>query len=83
MPVVAHGQDLRRYCWTPVDPGGWRTPTETVPIHPSHIVPQEFLTEPVVFDWGGGFEADDDIRAGRVRTFDSVQALIDDLHGDD
>ena len=83
MRVVARGQDLRRPCWTPVDPGGWRTSTTTVPIHPTHIAYQEFPAERLAIDWGHEFEADDDIRAGRVKMFDSVQALINDLHCDD
>ncbi len=37
----------------------------------------------IKLDPRAGFEADDDIRAGRLRTFDSMQALIDDLHVDD
>lgn len=80
MQVISKGQDLSAALWSRVQAEDWRTETESKPLDIRYAFPSVPQTAFVFLNAEETFEADEDIAAGRVAAFDSMDDLIADLH---
>ena len=74
---ISEGQNLRKMYWEPVETDGWLTACAPLGCNHQDANAVEWdLAAPLLDE---PFEADSDIMAGRVRSFDNIESLIADL----